>query len=123
MIIRTLKGGFLRIGGYLAHVGIMLVCGGSDYLDVVCYSLRHGLSSPEGETMTIFGYDLTFNGWRMDATGRGLLDMRVDTVGMLVLPRRNSISIIAWVRRWRLHLSGAKFSKICISAGRISTTL
>ena len=80
MIIRTLKGGFLRIGGYLAHVGMMLFVVGA--VTSTWYATPETrVVIPEGETMTIFGYDLTFNGWRMDANGRGLLDMRVDRGG------------------------------------------
>lgn len=33
--------------------------------------------------MKIYGYDIAFNGWRMDANGRGLLDMTVSRGGIV----------------------------------------
>ncbi|MFN5676838.1 MAG: cytochrome c biogenesis protein CcsA [Roseiflexaceae bacterium] len=80
MIIRTLKGGWLRIGGYMAHVGLMVFIVGA--VASTWYATPETrVVIPEGEKMAIYGYDLTFNGWRMDANGRGVLDMTVNRGG------------------------------------------
>jgi len=77
MIVRTVKGGWLRIGGYLAHVGLMIFIVGA--VTSTWYATPDTrVVVPEGEKMSIYGYDLTFNGWRMDANGRGVLDMTVN---------------------------------------------
>ncbi|MBS1967975.1 MAG: cytochrome c biogenesis protein CcsA [Chloroflexi bacterium SZAS-1] len=74
MIIRTLKGGWLRIGGYLAHVGVAVllagVVGSSFYATP---ELR--LSLPQGETINAYGYDFKFNDWKVNEQGRGVLDL------------------------------------------------
>ena len=80
MIIRTLKGGWLRIGGYMAHVGLMVFIVGA--VASTWYATPETrVVIPEGEKMAIYGYDITFNGWRMDANGRGVLDMTVNRGG------------------------------------------
>ena len=77
MIIRTLKSGWMRIGGYLAHVGLMLllvgVVGSSAYA-----TPEQTLVIPEGETLSAYGYDFTFNGWRLRPDNTGVLDLTVD---------------------------------------------
>ncbi len=76
MIMRTLRGGFLRIGGYLAHVGLMIllagVVGSSSYA-----TPEQRLDIPQGSTLRAYGYDFTFNGWEMTPEGRGVLDLTV----------------------------------------------
>jgi cytochrome c-type biogenesis protein CcmF len=76
MVIRTLRSGWLRIGGYLAHVGLMIFVVGA--IASTWYATPETrVLIPEGESMKIYGYDITFNGWRMDANGRGMLDLTV----------------------------------------------
>ncbi len=74
MIIRTLRSGWLRIGGYMAHMGLAVlfagVVGSSFYATP---DLR--VSIPQGETISAYGYDFTFNDWKTDPTGRGVLDI------------------------------------------------
>lgn len=74
MIIRTLRGGILRIGGYLAHVGLMIL-----FLGVVASTLYATPSEriliPEGQQVSVYGYSFTFNGWRMRPDGSGILDL------------------------------------------------
>ncbi|NOK59740.1 MAG: cytochrome c biogenesis protein [Chloroflexi bacterium AL-W] len=76
MIIRTLKSGWLRIGGYLAHAGLMIllvgVVGSTAYA-----SPDQTLVIPEGETLSAYGYDFTFNGWRLRPDNTGVLDLSV----------------------------------------------
>ena len=76
MIVRTLKSGWLRIGGYLAHVGLAVlvagVVGSTSYT-----SPEQRVVVAEGDTITAYGYDVTFNGWRMTPQGKGILDLTV----------------------------------------------
>jgi cytochrome c-type biogenesis protein CcmF len=76
MIARTLRSGWLRIGGYLAHVGLAVlltgVVGSSFYatpdLKIVV---------PQGQTVTAYGYEFSFNDWRQTPAGKGVLDLTV----------------------------------------------
>jgi cytochrome c-type biogenesis protein CcmF len=76
MIVRTLRSGWMRIGGYLAHVGLAVllagVVGSSFYASP---DLR--LSIPQNETLTAYGYDFTFNDWKQTPQGKGVLDITV----------------------------------------------
>jgi cytochrome c-type biogenesis protein CcmF len=76
MIIRTLRSGWLRIGGYLAHVGLALlltgVVGSSFYA-----SPDLKLTIPQGDTISAYGYDFTFNDWKRTPEGKGVLDITV----------------------------------------------
>jgi len=76
MILRTLKSGPLRIGGYLAHMGFALlllgVIGSSAYA-----TPDERLVLEQGETQRILGYDMTFNGWKQTPDGKGVLDVTV----------------------------------------------
>lgn len=76
MIIRTLKGGWLRIGGYMAHVGLMVmlagVVGSSAYA-----SNDERLVIAEGDTVSMFGFDFTFNGYKETPDNKGVLDLTV----------------------------------------------
>jgi cytochrome c-type biogenesis protein CcmF len=80
MILRTLKSGWLRIGGYLAHVGLAVmlagVVGSSFYA-----SPEQKIVIPQGESINAYGYDFTFNGWRVTPEGKGLLDLTVQRGG------------------------------------------
>lgn len=76
MIIRTLRSGWLRIGGYLAHVGLMVFMIGA--VASTLYATEEArLLVSEGESVSAFGYSVTFNGWRQTPEGRGVLDLTV----------------------------------------------
>ncbi|GAB4216156.1 MAG: cytochrome c biogenesis protein CcsA [Roseiflexaceae bacterium] len=80
MIIRTLRSGWLRIGGYLAHVGLMVMLAG--VVGSTTYATpEERIVVPEGGTISMYGYDFTFNSWRQTLDGRGLLDMTVSRGG------------------------------------------
>jgi len=77
MIARTLKGGWMRIGGYLAHVGFALM--------VVGMVGSSAYATPEaqiplapGESVKIYGYEFTFNGYQLDEQQHGVLDLTVN---------------------------------------------
>jgi cytochrome c-type biogenesis protein CcmF len=76
MIARTVRTGWLRIGGYLAHVGLMVmlagVVGSSAYA-----SPDERLQFQEGETVSLHGFDFTFNGWKPTADGKNVIDLTV----------------------------------------------
>ena len=76
MIVRTLRSGWLRIGGYMAHVGMAVlitgVVGSTSYT-----TPDQKIVVAEGDTITAYGYDFTFNGWRVTPQGKGVLDMTV----------------------------------------------
>jgi cytochrome c-type biogenesis protein CcmF len=76
MITRTLKSGWLRIGGYLAHVGLAVlltgVVGSSFYASP---DLR--IVVPQGDKITAYGYDFTFNDWHQTPEGKGVVDLTV----------------------------------------------
>ncbi len=80
MIMRTIKSGWLRIGGYLAHVGLAVllagVVGSSFYA-----SPEQKIVIPQGESINAYGYDFTFNGWRVTPEGKGILDISVQRGG------------------------------------------
>jgi cytochrome c-type biogenesis protein CcmF len=76
MIARTLRSGALRIGGYLAHLGLMVliagVVGSSAYA-----SPEERLVIAEGDTVSMYGFDFTFNRWEQTPDGKGMLDLSV----------------------------------------------
>jgi cytochrome c-type biogenesis protein CcmF len=77
MIVRTLRSGWLRIGGYLAHVGMALllvgVVGSYGYS-----SEEEKLVIPQGETQSIFGHSFTFWGYDERPNGKHVLRLEVD---------------------------------------------
>lgn len=77
MIMRTLRSGWMRIGGYLAHVGFAIfvlgVVGSSAYA-----SPEERLVFSPGETVSIHDYAITFNGWQETPDGKGVLDLTVN---------------------------------------------
>jgi cytochrome c-type biogenesis protein CcmF len=77
MIVRTLRSGWLRIGGYLAHVGFVImligVVGSSAYAKP-----EERLTFSPGDTVGIYGYNFTFNGWTETPDGKGVLDLTVN---------------------------------------------
>jgi cytochrome c-type biogenesis protein CcmF len=76
MIIRTLRGGWMRIGGYLAHLGFSLTLIGMVGSSAYATPDQRLVMAP-GETTKIYGYDFTFNGYQLDDQQRGVLDMTV----------------------------------------------
>jgi cytochrome c-type biogenesis protein CcmF len=76
MIARTLKGGWLRIGGYLAHVGFAVML-----IGVVASSAyatpETRLTLAPGESAKLFGYEFIFNGYKLDEQQHGVLDFTV----------------------------------------------
>ena len=76
MIVRTIRSGWLRIGGYLAHVGLAVllagVVGSSFYAKP---DLR--LAIPQGQKLSAYGYDFAFNEWKQTPEGKGQLDLTV----------------------------------------------
>jgi cytochrome c-type biogenesis protein CcmF len=74
MFERTLRGGWLRIGGYLAHVGICVfllgVVGSTAYAsDEVRVALY------EGDRTTVFGTEIGFKGWQQTTSASGALEI------------------------------------------------
>ncbi|HEY0737222.1 MAG TPA: cytochrome c biogenesis protein CcsA [Herpetosiphonaceae bacterium] len=77
MIIRTLRSGWLRIGGYLAHVGMALLLVG--VVGSYAYSsAEEKLVIPQGETQSIFGHSFTFWGYDERENGKHVLRLEVD---------------------------------------------
>jgi cytochrome c-type biogenesis protein CcmF len=76
MLLRTLKGGWMRIGGYLAHMGFAVLMigmvGSSAYA-----TPETRLTLAPGESANLFGYEFIFNGYKLDDEGRGVLDFSV----------------------------------------------
>jgi cytochrome c-type biogenesis protein CcmF len=77
MIIRTLRSGWLRIGGYLAHVGMAVLLVGivGSY---VYASPEEKLVIPQGETQSIFNHSFTFWGYEERDDGKHVLRLEVD---------------------------------------------
>lgn len=77
MIIRTLRSGWLRIGGYVAHVGMALLLVG--VVGSYAYtSEEEKLVIPQGETQSIFGHTFTFWGYDERENGKHVLRLEVD---------------------------------------------
>jgi cytochrome c-type biogenesis protein CcmF len=76
MIIRTLRGGWLRIGGYLAHLGFSLTLIGMVGSSAYATPEQRLVVAP-GETAKIYGYEFRFNGYKLDEQQRGVLDFTV----------------------------------------------
>lgn len=78
LIIRTLRSGWLQIGGYLAHVGFGLLLIG--IVGSYVYSSEEiRMVIPQGETQRVFGHSFTF--WGYDdshADGRNSLRLEID---------------------------------------------
>ncbi|HSH80561.1 MAG TPA: cytochrome c biogenesis protein CcsA [Herpetosiphonaceae bacterium] len=81
MIVRTLRSGWLRIGGYLSHVGAgVLLLGVVGSYAYASEELR--MVIPQGETQRAFGHGFTFWGYDDSRTdGRHGLRIEVDRDG------------------------------------------
>lgn len=77
MIVRTLRSGWMRIGGYLAHVGMAVMVIGVVGSSAYASPDERVVFSP-GETVTAYGYAITFNGWTETPDGKGVFDLTVD---------------------------------------------
>jgi cytochrome c-type biogenesis protein CcmF len=76
MIIKTLKGGWMRIGGYLAHLGLAVLLAG--VVGSAGYAApEQRVVIPQGGSISAYGYEFTFNGYRLTPEGKGLLDITV----------------------------------------------
>ena len=76
MIVRTLRSGWLRIGGYMAHVGMaVLITGVVGSTSYATPDLK--IVVPQGQTVTAYGYDFSFNDWKQTPIGKGVLDLTV----------------------------------------------
>jgi cytochrome c-type biogenesis protein CcmF len=76
MIIRTLRSGWLRIGGYLAHVGVgLLLLGVVGSYVYASEELR--MVIPQGQTQRAYGHEFTFWGYD-DSRANGRHGMRLE---------------------------------------------
>lgn len=80
MLIKTLRSGWLRIGGYLAHVGLAVLLAGVVGSTVYAQP-DQTVVVPQGESIRAYGYDFTFNGYTLDQNMRGVLDVAVQKPG------------------------------------------
>lgn len=74
MVVRTIRGGWLRIGGYLAHVGATVFLIGV-VASTVYATPETQIVVAQGEPVGVYGYDIGFDGWREIAGARGVLDL------------------------------------------------
>ncbi len=80
MLVRTLRGDWLRLGGYLAHIGLGLTVVG------IIASSVYSVESPtlalvEGEPQEALGHRLTFVGWQESPEDRPALRLEVERDG------------------------------------------
>ena len=75
MVARILRTNALRIGGYLAHVGVGLMAVG--IIGSSVYSSQQELHLTEGSSGEAFGYQFTFQGLQLAAEDRGNLIFHV----------------------------------------------
>ena len=80
MIVRTLRSGWLRIGGYVAHVGMALLLVGvvGSYVHT---SADEKLVIAQGDTQCIFAHCFTFWGYDEKPDGKHVLRLEVDRDG------------------------------------------
>ncbi|MGB9737542.1 MAG: cytochrome C biogenesis protein [Chloroflexus aggregans] len=76
MVVRTLRGGWLRIGGYLAHIGFTVMAIGMVASSAYATPDTRLTLAP-GESARLFGYEFIFNGYQLDDQQRGVLDLTV----------------------------------------------
>ncbi|RMD82459.1 MAG: cytochrome C biogenesis protein [Chloroflexi bacterium] len=76
MVVRTLRGGWLRIGGYFAHIGFTVMAIGMVASSAYATPDTRLTLAP-GESARLFGYEFIFNGYQLDDQQRGVLDLTV----------------------------------------------
>jgi cytochrome c-type biogenesis protein CcmF len=77
MIVRTLRSGWLRIGGYLAHVGMAVLLVG--IIGSYAYaSPEEKMVLREGETQRIFGHSFSFGGYEGRPDNKHAMRLQVD---------------------------------------------
>ncbi len=77
MLIRTMRGGWLRVGGYLAHIGVAIMMIG--FVGSSVYATPDvRLTFESGDTVTFQDYAFTFNEWQVTEDGGGVLDLTVN---------------------------------------------
>ena len=83
LIMRTLRSGFLRIGGYLAHVGFAVLLVG--VVGSAAYGTKdQTIVMPTGQKVSALGYDYMFNGWTQTDDGKGKMNITVEQGGKTV---------------------------------------
>ncbi len=106
MIVRTLRGGILRLGGYLAHLGLGMLVVGIVVSSV--YSVDGPrLALPEGQAQEALGYRFTFVGWQESPGRRPALRLEVEQGSLRFIalpelfqnPQDGSIVATPYVRR------------------------
>ncbi|GAA5528488.1 cytochrome c biogenesis protein CcsA [Herpetosiphon gulosus] len=124
MIVRTVRGGWMRIGGYAAHIGAALLVIG--FVGSSAYSSPDiNMTIPLNTTQTAFGHKITFEGYatRTNNQGaeKGVIDLAVqrgdgevqDAAPQLYLNPRDGqwISNPAIIREWwgDLYISPGKY--------------
>jgi cytochrome c-type biogenesis protein CcmF len=88
MVVRTARGGILRLGGYLTHVGVGLVIVG------IVASSAYNVDGPslvlvEGQPQEALGYQFTFVGWQETPGEKPALRVEVERGGdrFIALPQ------------------------------------
>jgi cytochrome c-type biogenesis protein CcmF len=77
MLVRTLRGGWLRIGGYLSHVGMAVLLVG--FVGSYVYaSPEQQLRIQQGETQSVMGHSFTFWGYEEREGGKHVMRLHVD---------------------------------------------
>ncbi len=76
LLIRTIRAGWYRVGGYLSHLGLCILVVGIVGSDVYA-SPDERVILASGETASIYGFDFTFNEWLPAHDGKGIMDITV----------------------------------------------
>jgi cytochrome c-type biogenesis protein CcmF len=80
LLVRTLRQGWLRVGGYLSHVGMALLLVG--VLGSYGYASDEvKLVLPQGATQRVFGHSFTFWGYEQRPDGQNVVRLEVDRGG------------------------------------------
>jgi cytochrome c-type biogenesis protein CcmF len=88
MLARMARFGFLQTGGWVMHVGFLLCLIG--VISTSRYSRDTRLVVEKGETKSLYGYNLTYEGVRPQPNGRDELAVRVQKGDLNVVTRPRS---------------------------------